>query len=71
MSVLFCKCVFCTGEEHVVCTDYVYCVSCSVQYTLSFEDVLFDLFACRHVGMLIFILECVCNVECLLVVFGK
>ena len=59
MSVLFCKCVFCTGEENVVCTDYVYCVSCSVQYVLSFKDVLFDLFALnifmqQHVGMLAF-----------------
>ena len=55
----------------MVCTDYIYCVSCSVQYVLALKNVLFDLFACRRVGMLIFILERVCNMECLLVVFGK
>ena len=37
--------------------DWIYCVLCSVQYTLSFEDVLFDLFVMntfmqQHVGML-------------------
>ena len=55
----------------MVCTGYVYCVSCSVQYVLAFKNVLFDLFACRHVGMLMFILARACNMECLLVVFGK
>ena len=59
MTVLFCKCVFGIREEHVVCTDYVYCGSCSVQCVLSFKDVLFDLFALnifmqQHVGMLAF-----------------